>query len=199
MNRDLSRPTEVYSLDRYLADVSAILDRDAPLKDQVGQIAAAKKRLVTTAGVLSPGLRRIHPTAPYTRNLVHQDPKNRFTVIAIIWGPFQDTAIHDHINWCVVGVLEGSAHVTNYDRLDDGSVAGKAELCIRDSFVTNPGAVAALLPPPKSNIHRMANSGRGPTITIHTYGDPGTKATAFDIKAGTYQTIDLRFHNLEEG
>ena len=145
-------------------DVSAILDRDAPLKDQVGQIAAAKKKLVMTAGCLTPGLRKIHPTAPYTRNLVHQDPRNRFTVIAIIWGPFQDTAIHDHINWCVVGVLEGSAHVTNYDRLDDGSVPGKAELCIRDSFVTNPGAVAALLPPPKSNIHRMANSGRGPAM-----------------------------------
>ena len=192
---DLSRSLDVYTIDRYLADISAILDRETSLKEQVAQIAAAKKKLVSNAAALSPALRRMHPSAPYTRNLVYQDPRNRFTVIAIIWGPFQDTAIHDHINWCVVGVLEGSAHVTNYDRLDDGACEGKAELCIRDSFVANPGSVAALLPPPRSNIHRMANSGRGPTITIHTYGDPGTKATAFDIKAGTYQTIDLLFHN----
>ena len=59
-------------------------------------------------------------------------------------------------------------------------------------------SVAALLPPPRSNIHRMANAGRGPTVTIHTYGDPGTRATVFDVKAGTYETIDLRFHNLQE-
>jgi predicted metal-dependent enzyme (double-stranded beta helix superfamily) len=195
MSRDLARSAEPYTLERYLAEVSGILDREVPLRDQIVEVAAAKKKLIANPGALSPALRQIHPAAPYTRNLVHHDPRNRFTVIAIIWGPFQDTAIHDHINWCVVGVLEGSAHVTNYDRLDDGSVHGKAELCVRDSFVTNPGAVAALLPPPRSNIHRMANSGRGPTITIHTYGDPGTKATAFDIKAGTYQTIDLLFHN----
>ena len=69
---------------------------------------------------------------------------------------------------------------------------------IRDSFVAAPGAVAALLPPPRSNIHRMANAGRGATVTIHTYGDPGTKATVFDLKAGTYETVDLKFHNLDE-
>lgn len=187
-----------YTLDQYLAEVSAILDGVAPLKDQVAGIAAAKKRLIANPSALPEPFRKIHPTALYTRNLVHQDPRNRFTVIAIIWGPFQDTAVHDHINWCVVGVLEGSAQVTNFERLDDGSIPGKAELRARESFVTGPGSTAALLPPPRSNIHRMANTGRFPTVTIHTYGDPGTKATSFDLKAGTYQTIDLRFHNLDE-
>jgi predicted metal-dependent enzyme (double-stranded beta helix superfamily) len=118
-------------------------------------------------------------------------------VIAIIWGPYQETAIHDHFNWCVVGVLDGRAHVTNYDRIDDEAAPGKAELRIRDSYVANPGSVAALLPPPRSNIHRMANAGRPPAVTIHTYGDPGTRATTFDIRAGTYEPVDLKFHNLE--
>jgi 3-mercaptopropionate dioxygenase len=183
-------------IDEYLAEVSEILDRQVPLSEHVALIAAAKKKLVTNGAVLPPELRKLHPTAPYTRNLVHNDPRGRFTVIAILWGPFQETAIHDHINWCVVGVLEGNAHVTNYDRVDDGSEPGKADLRIRDSVMANPGAVAALLPPPRSNIHRMANAGRGPTVTIHTYGDPGTRATVFDLKAGTYQTIELQFHNL---
>jgi predicted metal-dependent enzyme (double-stranded beta helix superfamily) len=195
MTQDLSRAAPVYTLENYLSEVSAALDAAGPLEQRVALVTAAKKKLIANSGALSPALRRMHPTAPYTRNLVHHDPRRRFTVIAIIWGPYQETAIHDHVNWCVVGVLEGRAHVTNYDRLDDGAVAGRAELCVRDSFVTGPGSVAALLPPPRSNIHRMANSGRAPTITIHTYGDPGTKATAFDIKAGTYETIDLRFHN----
>jgi predicted metal-dependent enzyme (double-stranded beta helix superfamily) len=117
-------------------------------------------------------------------------------VIAILWGPVQETALHDHVNWCVVGVLGGTAHVTNYDRLDDASAAGKADLCVRDSMIAKPGAVAALLPPPRSNIHRMSNAGRAPAVTIHTYGDPGTRATVFDLKAGTYESVELKFHNL---
>jgi predicted metal-dependent enzyme (double-stranded beta helix superfamily) len=196
MTSDQATSATGYTIDRYLGEVSAILDRKAPLTEQVALVAAAKKKLVTSGLLLPPDLARIHPTAPYTRNLVHNDPRGRFTVIAILWGPFQETAIHDHINWCVVGVLDGTAHVTNYERLDDASAPGKAELRIRESHVTGPGAVAALLPPPRSNIHRMANAGRAPTVTIHTYGDPGTRATVFDIKAGTYETIELKFHNL---
>src|SRR5262249_15665382 len=69
---------------------------------------------------------------------------------------------------------------------------------IRYSVVTAPGPAAALRPPPRSNIHRMANAVRGCTVTIHTYGDPGTKATVFDIKAGTYESVELKFHNLQE-
>lgn len=198
MTPNLETPAGAYTLERYLEEVSVILDHAAPLREQISLVTAAKKKLVSTDGILSPDLRKIHPTAPYTRNLVHHDPRGRFTVIAILWGPFQETAVHDHVNWCVVGVLEGTAHVTNYDRLDDGQVPGKADLQIRDSAIARPGSVAALLPPPRSNIHRMANASRGPTISIHTYGDPGTKATVFDLKGGTYETVDLRFHNLGE-
>ena len=50
--------------------------------------------------------------------------------------------------------------------------------------------------PPKVDIHRMANPTKRTTITIHTYGDPGTRATVFDVKLGTYETVDLKFHNL---
>jgi len=185
-------------LSSYLGEVSEILDRDAPLKEQVGAIGAAKKRLVSSGLVLPPDLRRVHPGVPYTRNLVHEDPRKRFTVIAIIWGPSQETAIHDHVNWCVVGVLEGLARVTNYDRVDDGTEPGKAQLRVREQYETKPGSVAELLPPPRSNVHRMADAHGGGTIRIHTYGDPGTRARVFDLQAGTYKTVELKFHNLDD-
>ena len=164
MSRDPSPPVEPYTLDRYLADVvgdprSRRSAQGPGRPDRRREEEARRRRRLA----LSPDLARIHPTAP-----VHAQPRpqrsaqNRFTVIAIIWGPFQDTAIHDHINWCVVGVLEGTRprHELRPPRRRIAS-HGKAELRIRDSFVTRPGAVAALLPPPRSNIHRMANAGRG--------------------------------------
>ncbi len=186
-----------YTIDRYVSDVTAAMDRNLSLEDTVRLIVDAKRKFVLGGLGLPAGLMKLHPTAPYTRNLVHQDPKNRFTVIAILWGAFQETAVHDHVNWCVVGLVSGLAHTVNYDRVDDDSHAGTAELQVRDSQVIRPGTVTALLPPPRSNIHKMANANRGLTVSLHTYGDPGTRATAFDPKAGTYQSIDLRFHNLE--
>ena len=200
MSPDAALSTEkssLYTIDRYVLDVTAAMDRGLGLEDTVRLIVDAKRRFVLGGAGLPQSLLRLHPTAPYTRNLVHHDSRNRFTVIAILWGGFQETAVHDHVNWCVVGLVSGLAHVVNYDRLDDDSKAGNAELQVRDSQVIRPGTVTALLPPPRSNIHKMANANRGMTISLHTYGDPGTRATAFDVKSGTYQGVDLRFHNLE--
>ncbi|HYC79321.1 MAG TPA: cysteine dioxygenase family protein [Planctomycetota bacterium] len=186
-----------YTVQRYVADVAAIMDRNLPLEEAVKEIANAKRRFVNGGAPLPPELLKQHPIAPYTRNLVHRDPKDRFTVIALVWGAFQDTAVHDHFNWCVVGVVSGCAHVVNYERLDDGSTPGKADLRVSSSTLQPAGAVAALLPPPRTNIHKMCNGGRGVMVSLHTYGDPGDKATAYNIKEGSYASIDLRFHNLE--
>ncbi len=191
------QPGSAYTLARYIADVTAAMDRQLPLEDTVKLIVDAKRRFVTGGAGLPAHLMKVHPTANYTRNLVHHDPAGRFTTIAILWGPFQETAVHDHFNWCVVGVVSGNGHVVNYERLDDESRPGQAQLAVRDSMVVRPGTVTALLPPPRSNIHKMANATGGLTVTLHTYGDPGTRATAFDLRAGTYQSLDLKFHNQE--
>lgn len=186
-----------YDVRRYVADVTAIMDRDLPVAESVRLIAEAKRRFVVGGAGLPEEYLKVHPTAPYTRNLVHHDPRGRFTVIALLWGPFQDTAVHDHFNWCVVGVVRGCAHVVNYERLDDESAEGRADLRVASSMLQPAGSVAALLPPPRTNIHKMANSGRERMVSLHTYGDPGTKAVAYHLKEGTYAAIDLRFHNLE--
>jgi predicted metal-dependent enzyme (double-stranded beta helix superfamily) len=186
-----------YTLARYVADVTQTMDRQLALDETVKEIALLKRRLVSSGAPIPAEYLVRHPTAPYTRNLVHYDPAGRFTVIALVWGPFQETAVHDHYNWCCVGVAQGLAHVTNYDRLDDESAEGRAELRIASSVLQPTGAVAALLPPSRTNIHKMANASRATMVSIHTYGDPGTRAVAYNVKEGTYAPIDLRFHNLE--
>jgi predicted metal-dependent enzyme (double-stranded beta helix superfamily) len=186
-----------YTIAQYIADVTAAMDRELPVDRTVQEIALLKRRLALGGAPIPAELLRRHPTAPYTRNLAHHDPKGRFTVIVLVWGSFQDTAVHDHYHWCVVGVMDGLAHVTNYERLDDESVAGQADLRITSSVMQPAGSVAALLPPRRSNIHKMANAGRKTMVSIHTYGDPGDKAVAFNVKEGTYSEIALRFHNME--
>jgi 3-mercaptopropionate dioxygenase len=189
--------TSPYTLSRYVEDVTATMDRGLALDETVKEIALLKRRLVVSAAPIPERFLKTHPTAPYTRNLVHHDPAARFTVIALVWGPFQETAVHDHFNWCVVGVAEGTAHVVNYERLDDESRPGRADLKVASSTLQPAGSVAALLPPPRTNIHKMTNGCRDRMVSIHTYGDPGTRAVAYNLKEGAYATIDLKFHNLD--
>ena len=45
----------------------------------------------------------------YGRRLLHRDPRGRYTVVVMTWGPGQGTPIHDHANlWCVECVYRGN-------------------------------------------------------------------------------------------
>lgn len=184
-------------LDAYVEEIEAIVGDELSAPETVERIVTCNRRLIASGLELPPELKRMHPGAPYTRNLVHKDPENRFAVIAIIWGPFQETLVHDHLNWCVVGVLEGSCLAVDYDRLDDGSQPGHAEIAVRDAYLAPAGTVMGLTPPPSSNVHKMSNSRRDPAISLHTYGDPGTKARIFEPATGRVEVRQLEFHNLE--
>ncbi|MAG57489.1 MAG: hypothetical protein CMJ83_14450 [Planctomycetes bacterium] len=196
MSETLTEPeTDAAHLDAYVDDVCALVARDLRMDELVERVAALNRELVSPGFRLPEQFRRIDATVPYTRNLVYQDPDKRMSVIAICWGPFQQTRVHDHLNWGVVSVLEGLVHEVEYDRVDDESDPWHAELRMRKTALHAPGGIVALAPPPSSNIHVMANAGHPATVTLHTYGDPGTKARVFDPATGVVELLDLPFHN----
>jgi predicted metal-dependent enzyme (double-stranded beta helix superfamily) len=184
-------------LEAYVAAVREIVDHGRDPASTASLVAEANRALLPPGIELPPACLRRHPTAPYTRNLVHQDPGRRFSVIAILWGPFQETRIHDHLNWCVMNMLRGRCLAVDYDRLDDESQPGHAELAVRAAMILEPGSVAGLTPPPRTNIHKIANALGSTSVSLHTYGDPGERARVFDPAAGRYEIVDLAFHNLE--
>ena len=68
-------------------------------------------------------------------------------------------------------------------------------LAIHKSTLHPAGSVIGLTPPPRTNIHKMSNGGHAQAISLHTYGDAGTKARVFAPVAGTFEIVDLEFHN----
>jgi predicted metal-dependent enzyme (double-stranded beta helix superfamily) len=183
-------------LAEYVEEVRLLVESKAPIEETVDAVVSAHGRLLVPGFRLPERYRSIRDDVPYTRNLVYQDPAKRFAVVAICWGPFRETRVHDHLNWCVVGVLEGSVHAIDYDRLDDESDPDHADLAIRATGLHGRGSVIGLTPPPRSNIHKMANGGRSGTVSLHTYGDPGTRARVFDPATGRVEIMELAFHNL---
>jgi predicted metal-dependent enzyme (double-stranded beta helix superfamily) len=105
------------------------------------------------------------PTDTYRQLLLHCDPQQRFSVVCFVWGPGQQTPVHNHTVWGLVGVHQGAEISTEMvpdphggpmrpgrvDRLKRGDVG----VLSSDSYDT----------------HRVENAAKGRTsISIHVYG-----------------------------
>ena len=113
-------------------------------------------------GILAPSQRLGQPGRP-AGHVLHAEPDGTFSILGLVWRPGQTTQIHDHITWCVVGVLQGTEHEDLYD--DHLNPLGA-----RDN---HPGQVSGFTPP--GDIHRIRNDGRETAISLHIYGTDITR------------------------
>ena len=95
--------------------------------------------------------------------LLHVEPDGTFSILAIVWPPGQITRVHDHVTWCVFGVIQGMEHEELFTLDDSGEFLVPAG---RNTNAT--GAVSGLAPP--GDIHRVGNAGDHTAISIHVYG-----------------------------
>jgi 3-mercaptopropionate dioxygenase len=114
------------------------------------------------AEILSAPLRRGDPVG-YQSHLLYAEPDGTFSISAMVWRPGQQTLIHDHVAWCVTGVLQGSEYEENFALADGGRAL---RLAARN--VNPPGTVSGLAPP--GDIHRVRNTGDTVAISMHVYG-----------------------------
>ncbi|GAA3428499.1 cysteine dioxygenase [Streptosporangium sandarakinum] len=95
----------------------------------------------------------------YVTHVLHTEAD--LSVVAIVWRPGQETVIHDHVAWCVFGVLQGVEYETLY-RLDGDHLTEIGRTANRT------GEVSGFAPP--GDIHRVRNIGDGTAISLHIYG-----------------------------
>ena len=127
-----------------------------------GRVASALRRHLPGTGMLSAAQLEGNP-AGYQTHLLHAEPDGSFSIAAMVWRPGQLTPIHDHVSWCVTGVLHG----TEYEEIFAPAPGGAflTEVARRQNA---PGTVAGFAPP--GDIHRVRNSGTGIAVSVHIYG-----------------------------
>jgi 3-mercaptopropionate dioxygenase len=99
----------------------------------------------------------------YVSHTLHTEPDGSFSVCALVWRPGQQTPIHDHVTWCVVGVLQGAEYEELFALRDGGTALAEVGRSVNDS-----GAVGGFAPP--GDIHRVRNHGADVAISLHVYG-----------------------------
>lgn len=141
-------------------------------------VADQLRRNLPGPEILTPQEREGDPDG-YRSHVVHAEPDGSFSVIALVWRPGQVTPIHDHVTWCVFGVLQGIEYEERYAVGEDGSYLREVG---RGQSVT--GEVSGFAPP--GDIHRVRNCGDDIAISMHIYGADITR-----LGSSVRRTYDL--------
>ena len=174
--------SNIFRLRGFLASATRIVEQHAG--DETGTIAELTPHLADLVAHDDwlPAHYATHDQQCYLQHLLYGDPLERLSVVSFVWGPGQETPVHDHLVWGLVGVLRGAERATPYHHGANGAlVAG-------ESRILQAGDVAAVSPH-LGDIHTIANAYEDrPSISIHLYGgnigrirrsiyDPATGAT----------------------
>jgi 3-mercaptopropionate dioxygenase len=146
-------------------DITAIMKRDRPAIEIARDVAAAVGRKLATPGLLTPE-QQTHSDESYRQHLLYVDPDGRFSIVSLVWMPGQETVIHDHVSWCVVGVHQGNEEETLYRYVENG--VDEPYLAQYAHSVNQGGTTSFFVPP--GDIHKVCNSSDQKVISIHVYG-----------------------------
>jgi 3-mercaptopropionate dioxygenase len=156
-------PTSTRSrLEELVVAVRAVVDRHADWRQTARLVAEALERHLPSAGVLTAEQRLGDPRG-YRSYPLHTEPDGSFSIVALVWRPGQVTPIHDHVTWCVFGVVQGIEHEELFT-LDEE----RNRLVEAGTKTNNAGEVSGFAPP--GDIHRVRNAGDETAISIHIYG-----------------------------
>ena len=122
---------------------------------------------------------RLGDPGGYQCHVLHAEADGSFSVTAMVWRPGQISPVHDHVTWCVSGVLAGVEDEELFALSADGrslSGAGRNQ--------NRAGQVSGFAPP--GDIHRVRNSGTGTAISLNVYGADITR-----LGSSVRRTYDL--------
>ncbi|NMM28570.1 MAG: cysteine dioxygenase [Glaciimonas sp.] len=100
----------------------------------------------------------------YQQYLLHADSLRRFSVVSFVWGPGQQTPVHDHTVWGLIGMLRGAEIAQGY-AWQEGVLREQGS-----ALRLGPGMVEAVSPR-IGDVHRVSNAfDDRVSISIHVYG-----------------------------
>jgi predicted metal-dependent enzyme (double-stranded beta helix superfamily) len=149
-------------LKELVTGVRSVVGRHADWRETARLVTRELSRHLPSPDVLT-AEQRVGDPDGYRSHVLHTEPDGSFSIVALVWLPGQVTPIHDHVTWCVFGVIQGEEHEELF------TLDGKRGCLIESGTNTNETAEVGGFAPP-GDIHRVRNAGAGTAISIHIYG-----------------------------
>ncbi|OUM86826.1 MAG: hypothetical protein BAA01_15455 [Bacillus thermozeamaize] len=164
-------------------------------KERIEGVRPLLQKLLSVPGLLPPAYRRPHADK-YAQYLLYKPEDEAFSVIAFVWGPGQQSPVHDHLVWGLVGMYEGAIVEKRFRRVDDGSDASRAVLEEIETVTASVGDISFVYPR-QADIHQVFNPFDEVAVSIHVYGtDIGKqKRHIYDLETGSIREVITRHDN----
>jgi predicted metal-dependent enzyme (double-stranded beta helix superfamily) len=138
--------TRLPVLDAFIVELRAIWAEEAENERRMAKAKPLLERLL-----LDPALKAHSAAWPSTEGrknlLLYVDPDHNFVINAVVRMPGRTGSVHDHADaWVLYGVLDGSESLERYERIDDGSRSGYAELKLSSVTTGTQGRVELVAP-----------------------------------------------------
>jgi predicted metal-dependent enzyme (double-stranded beta helix superfamily) len=115
-----------------------------------------------------------------------------YSLQVFVWPPGSRTRIHDHASWGALCCAAGSVLEERYERLDDGSQQGCAQLKKAWQRVWERQDGVSTVLPLERGIHRIGNPGDSVAISVHLYGPRATELDGRDYDPSRDYVCDRR-------
>ncbi len=158
---------QTYSVEQYVADMRAVVAEETTQERITERIKPLSRRLAAAPDWLKDEHRQCDADQGFGVHLLHEEDDHTLAVFVLAWMPDRGTLPHNHLTWAVVAGIEGEEYEVGYERLDDGSKPGFADLKKSGEATLRPGDVSCCMP---DDIHSVWNTGKDVSISLHTYG-----------------------------
>lgn len=159
--------SDTYTLQQFVPDLRRATAGNPPVSAILQQVKPLARRFAASADLRSRCNRHCDEQQGFGFQLLHEEPDHALAVAVLSWLPGRGTPPHDHGTWGIVVGVEGDEVNTFWQRVDDGTHPGHAELRPLSEKTFSPGDAIAITP---EIIHSVRNAGDRISVSLHVYG-----------------------------
>jgi predicted metal-dependent enzyme (double-stranded beta helix superfamily) len=183
--------TEQLTLGQFVEELRRTRSECKDERDMLSRVRRLAPKLALAEGWVQRKYYEADPEQGFGVHVLHEEPDHALAVFAVSWLPSRGTPPHDHGTWAVIVGVDGAEKNVFWERADDRTRSGYAELRKIGEKLADRGDVVAM---PAGAIHSVVNESERVTLSLHVYGkhvnytersqfDPARRTeTAFKIK-----------------
>lgn len=184
-----------YSISQLVADLKQVCVQFKDERDILSGVRPlARRAALSKATWLEDRMYHAGAVQGFGVCLLHEEPDHTLAILAVSWLPHRGAPPHDHGTWAVIAGVDGPEKNEFFERADDRSRLGHAELKKVGEKVCGVGDVLAM---PRGMIHSVWNETDVVTVSLHIYGKHinFTGRSQFDLEKKTETPFIVKMEN----